>query len=84
MFGQRTIKVTALAYVTFSSIQKNWQGQTRLQNPFFYGRIMQDIFPLSLGTFLSKEHIEKTVMHLFPKSIPNNRTLTGVIENGKG
>ena len=83
MFGQQTIIVTALAYVTFSSIQKNWQGQTRLRNPFFYSRIMQDLFPLSLGTFL--ESIQKKqlcILFLNPSQTIEHRLVVQRIERG--
>lgn len=84
MFGQRTIIVTASTYVTFSSIQKKLAGANMLLTKSIF---LQSHYAGSIPFIprdFSREHIEKTVMHPFPKSFPNNRTLTSGIENRKG
>ena len=78
MFGQQTIIVTTSAYVTFSSIQKKRKklaGPNALPKSIFLQSHYAGSIPLIPRDF-SREHIEKTVMHPFPKSFPNNRTLT--------
>ena len=83
MFGQRTIIVAASAYVTFSSIQKKLAGPNTLTKSIFLQSHYAGSIPL-IPWDCSREHIEKTVMHPFPKSFPNNRTQTSGIENRKG
>ena len=81
MFGQRTMIVTASAYVTFS--KKKLAGANALTKSIF----LQSHYAGSISLIpwdFSREHIEKTVMHPFPKSFPNNRTLAAGMENGKG
>ena len=84
MFGQRTMIVTASAYVTFSKKKKKeLAGTNALTKSIFLQSHYAGSIPLIPWDF-SREHIEKTVMHPFPKSFPNNRTLTSGIENRKG
>ena len=81
MFGQRTIIVTASTYVTFSSIQKKLAGANMLLTKSIF---LQSHYAGSIPLIPWDFSIEKTVIHPFPKSFPNNRTLTSGIENRKG